>query len=98
MLSLYLLSGLLFANGIPHFVNGISGKMFHSPFASPPIKSLSSAVTNVIWGMSNFTISLVILSSVDGLIIGFNLPFALFTADFARTSIGLSSIFAKLDS
>jgi hypothetical protein len=33
---LEVVSGLLLANGVPHFVQGISGQPFQSPFASPP--------------------------------------------------------------
>ena len=28
--------GMFAANAVPHFVNGISGRPFQSPFASPP--------------------------------------------------------------
>ena len=33
---LQFVSGLLLANGVPHFVQGISGHPFQTPFASPP--------------------------------------------------------------
>lgn len=33
---LQFVAGLFLANGIPHFVQGISGHWFQSPFASPP--------------------------------------------------------------
>ena len=33
---LQFVSGLLLANGVPHFVQGISGRWFQTPFASPP--------------------------------------------------------------
>jgi len=33
---LQFVSGLLLANGVPHFVQGISGAPFQTPFASPP--------------------------------------------------------------
>jgi hypothetical protein len=32
---LQFVSGLMIANGIPHFVQGISGHWFQSPFATP---------------------------------------------------------------
>ena len=50
-------AGLFVANGIPHFVHGISGKKFPSPFAKPPGKGLSSSIVNVIWGLTNFLIA-----------------------------------------
>jgi hypothetical protein len=48
------LAGAVLANGIPHFVHGMSGRPFPTPFARPPGVGLSSAVTNVLWGFANF--------------------------------------------
>lgn len=48
-----LFGGAFLANCVPHFVNGISGRPFQSPFADPPGKGLSSSTVNVIWGLLN---------------------------------------------
>jgi len=45
--------GMFLSNAVPHFVNGISGRPFQSPFASPPGKGLSSSTVNVLWGAFN---------------------------------------------
>lgn len=45
--------GVLLTNAIPHFVNGVMGKPFQSPFAKPPGKGLSSSTVNVLWGFLN---------------------------------------------
>jgi hypothetical protein len=50
-------AGAFLANGVPHFVQGISGNKFQSPFASPPGVGESSAITNVLWGWLNFIIA-----------------------------------------
>jgi len=50
----YFAAGALLANGVPHFVNGISGKRFQSPFASPPGVGESPPLVNAIWGLANF--------------------------------------------
>ena len=50
-------AGALLANGIPHYVQGISGHWFQSPFASPPGVGESSPVINVLWGFLNFILS-----------------------------------------
>jgi len=50
----YFAAGALLANGVPHFVNGISGKRFQSPFAWPPGVGESPPLVNVIWGLANF--------------------------------------------
>jgi hypothetical protein len=52
----YFLAGALFANSIPHFVQGVCGNKFQSPFASPPGRGETSAIVNVVWGWLNFVI------------------------------------------
>ena len=54
-------SGGFFANAVPHFVNGISGNYFPSPFADPPGIGLSSPLTNVLWGMLNIVMGYALL-------------------------------------
>jgi hypothetical protein len=51
----YFFAGAFLANGVPHFVCGIVGKRFQSPFASPPGVGESSPIVNVIWGLANFS-------------------------------------------
>jgi hypothetical protein len=41
---------------VPHFVNGVSGRPFQSPFASPPGQGLSPAIVNVAWGFFNLAV------------------------------------------
>ena len=60
----YFVTGLFLTNGVPHFINGISGNKFQSPFASPPGVGESSPLVNVIWGMVNFIIGYVLISMV----------------------------------
>jgi hypothetical protein len=50
----YLFAGALLANSVPHYVQGVCGNKFQSPFASPPGVGESSAIVNVIWGWLNF--------------------------------------------
>jgi hypothetical protein len=47
------LSGAFLANGVPHFVQGVSGNPFQSPFAKPPGVGESSPLSNVLWGFFN---------------------------------------------
>ena len=60
---LQFVSGLLLANGVPHFVQGVSGHWFQSPFASPPGVGESSPTVNVLWGFANIAIGFAILWS-----------------------------------
>jgi hypothetical protein len=46
-------AGAFLANFVPHFVNGVSGNPFPSPFADPPGKGLSSPLVNVLWACFN---------------------------------------------
>ena len=48
------------ANVVPHFVHGISGDSFPSPFANPPGKGLSSPTVNVAWALSNLVIGYIL--------------------------------------
>ncbi len=69
----YLFAGVFLANGIPHFVNGISGKKFQTPFASPRGVGESSPLANVIWGGINFVVSYLLIFGVGDFIFGLTL-------------------------
>jgi hypothetical protein len=60
----YFFGGAFFVNAIPHFVNGVSGRSFPSPFASPPGKGLSSPTVNVLWGALNAIVGYFLVSHV----------------------------------
>ena len=49
-------AGIFLCNILPHFIHGITGKPFPTPFANPPGKGLSSPVLNVLWATINFGI------------------------------------------
>src|ERR1700761_1448003 len=55
------LAGMLLANAVPHFVQGISGVPFPTPFAKPPGQGESSPRVNVVWGLANFAGGFVLL-------------------------------------
>jgi len=54
-------AGVLLTNAVPHFVQGISGNSFPTPFANPPGKGLSSPTVNVLWALANLLIGYVLL-------------------------------------
>jgi hypothetical protein len=60
----YFFGGAFLANTIPHFVNGVSGNPFQSPFASPPGIGLSSSIVNVLWGLFNLAIAYLLICRV----------------------------------
>ena len=49
---------------LPHLGNGISGRAFQSPFASPPGKGLSSSTVNVLWGFFNLAVAYLLVCRV----------------------------------
>ena len=49
-------AGAFLSNAVPHFIHGISGDKFPTPFAKPPGIGLSSATTNVLWSLLNLII------------------------------------------
>jgi hypothetical protein len=57
----YFFGGAFFANAIPHFVSGMMGRAFQSPFAKPHGVGLSSSTVNVLWGFANFVLAYLLL-------------------------------------
>ena len=56
--------GAFLANAIPHFVTGVTGHPFQSPFATPPGEGLSPAWVNVLWGSANLVCAYLLLARV----------------------------------
>ncbi|HUO12628.1 MAG TPA: hypothetical protein VMU37_07720 [Caulobacteraceae bacterium] len=52
----YFFGGAFLSNAVPHFVAGVMGRAFQSPFAKPPGRGLSSSTINVLWGCLNLVI------------------------------------------
>jgi hypothetical protein len=53
--------GAFLVNAVPHFVNGVSGRAFPTPFANPPGRGKSSPVVNVLWGSFNIVVGYLLL-------------------------------------
>jgi len=49
-------AGAFLANFVPHFIHGVSGELFPTPFSDPPGKGMSSPTVNVYWGLLNLVI------------------------------------------
>jgi hypothetical protein len=54
-------AGMFLANVVPHFVHGISGNRFPTPFAHPRGKGLSSPTVNVAWALVSLVIGYMLL-------------------------------------
>jgi hypothetical protein len=60
----YFFGGAFLANAVPHFVSGVMGRPFQSPFAKPSGVGLSSSTVNVLWGFANFVLAYVLIVRV----------------------------------
>jgi hypothetical protein len=87
-------AGMFLANVVPHFVHGISGDRFPTPFAHPRGKGLSSPTVNVVWALFNLVVGY-ILFRVGKVASGGNSALVAFFAGIAAISTMLSVRFAK---
>jgi hypothetical protein len=92
----YFFGGAFFANAIPHFVSGVMGRKFTSPFASPPGKGLSSPVVNVLWGFVNFVAAYVLIVRVGAFNWHGNADVAIAGIGGLVMAINLAQTFGKL--
>ena len=88
-------AGLFFANGIPHFVHCISGKDFHNPFLHRFFPTMPSPLFNVLWGLLNFRLVILLLTSAHLLNMSLNPEAVLFAVGFAFAAVGLSIFFNR---
>jgi hypothetical protein len=63
-LAAYFFGGAFLTNAVPHFVSGVMGRPFQSPFAKPHGVGLSSSTVNVLWGVFNLAVGYVLLCRV----------------------------------
>lgn len=60
----WFLGGAFLTNAVPHFVSGVMGRPFQSPFARPHGVGLSSSTVNALWGCFNLAVGYVLLCRV----------------------------------
>jgi hypothetical protein len=60
----YFFGGVFLVNAVPHFVMGVTGRRFPSPFSSPPGKGESSPMVNVLWGAINLAVGYLLVLRV----------------------------------
>ena len=89
-------AGVFLSNFVPHFVKGIAGDKFPTPFANPPTRGLSSPFLNVLWALFNLIIGLILLN-VSKVSTSNYLSIALLFLGFSATSIMLSIAASKKD-
>jgi hypothetical protein len=87
-------AGTFLANFVPHFVHGISGDRFPTPFARPPGKALSSSTVNVVWALFNLIVGYM-LFRLGKVASGDDLTLVIFFGGIATISSVLSVRFAS---
>ena len=87
-------AGMFLANVVPHFVHGISGDRFPTPFAKPPGRGLSSPTVNVVWACLNMAVGY-ILARVGKVSSGNTLALVIFFAGIVAISSLMSVQFAN---
>jgi hypothetical protein len=94
----YFVAGFAFANSVPHFVAGISGARFQSPFADPPGHGESSSEINVLWGLGNFAVGYLLVTAVGDFSAGLTIDSLLVFAGALASGIFAAKHFSKVRS
>jgi hypothetical protein len=92
----YFAAGAFLANGIPHFVNGISGNYFQSPFARPPGVGESPPLVNVIWGLLNLVLGILLVMGVGEFEAGFTPHMLVLGIGFSAMALVLAWHFGRV--
>jgi hypothetical protein len=87
-------AGMVLANAVPHFVKGICGDRFPTPFSRPPGKGLSSPTVNVAWGLFNIVVGFILFRG-GKLLQGGTLALFVFFAGIAAMSVLASVQFGR---
>jgi hypothetical protein len=87
-------AGAILTNVVPHFVHGISGDRFPTPFAHPPGRGLSSPTVNILWALANLLVGF-ILFRIGKVASGDVATLIVFFAGIVAISVPTSVRFAK---
>jgi hypothetical protein len=92
----YFFGGAFLANFAPHFIAGISGFPFYTPFATPPFRGLSSPAVNVLYALFNLAVAYALLVVVGSLELRRGAQVAISAAGFGLASVGIARSAARL--
>jgi hypothetical protein len=82
--------GMFLANFFPHFIAGMSGTRFPTPFCTPPFRGLSSPIVNMLYALFNLGVAYALLELRQGP------PLAVSAAGFALMSIFIARSITKI--
>lgn len=90
------LGGVFLANFVPHFVAGVLGQSFQSPFAKPPFRGLSSPTVNILWGLFNLAVAYTLLVLVGRFELRSVAHVVVSAAGFGLASIGIARSLGRI--
>jgi hypothetical protein len=88
--------GAFLANFFLHFIAGVSGRRFPTPFAKPPFRGLSSPVVNVLYALFNLAVAYGLLVVVGSFELRHMAHAAISAAGFGLASVGIARSVTKL--
>ncbi|WKB53128.1 hypothetical protein [Eleftheria terrae] len=86
----------LAVNGLPHFVNGLSGRRFPTPFGHPPAVGDSRPLVNVLWAVANFLLAWVLWQASEPPRAGQSTDLLPMWAGGILTALALSAHFSRV--
>src|SRR6185295_18329799 len=86
----YFFGGIFLANFFPHFIAGMSGARFPTPFAKPAFRGPSSPVVNIFYALFNLGMAYTLLVIVGSLELGHLPHVAISAAGFALWSLQIA--------
>jgi len=92
----YFFGGAFLANFAPHFIAGVSGRPFYTPFAKPPFRGLSPPAVNVLYGLFNLGVAYVLLVVVGSFELRSVADATIAGAGFGLMSLNFPRSLAKL--
>jgi len=94
----YLFGGAFLANFFPHFIAGMSGVSFYTPFAKPPFRGLSSPLVNMLYALANLGVAYALLVLVGSFDLRPGAPIAVAAVGFGLWSLMTARSVTKLRS
>jgi hypothetical protein len=91
----YFAGGAVLTNTVPHFISGVMGRPFQSPFAKPRGEGLSSSTVNVAWGFANLVIAYLLICRVGAFDLRSTPDVAALGLGMLLSGLGLARMFGR---
>lgn len=92
----YFFAGAFSANFVPHFVSGVLGRTFPTPFGSPPFRGPSPPRVNVLYALFNLVVAYALLSRASDFDVRNALHAGVFGLGLAAMSLLITRSLARL--